>query len=101
MTNEKLVTKWLEENTTGLSWTRVGNDTPAVKLDRLYINRSEAYEIRDFIIKFFDEFNISHSAQNYKVTFEKIMAFNKGQKVSSEDMLNHLAQFVQNSSSTN
>lgn len=49
--NESQVTKWLKENTK-LSWTRTGSDTPAVKLDRLYTNRSEGYEIRDVILRF-------------------------------------------------
>lgn len=49
MSNEAKVSKWLRDNTE-LSWSRTKGDSPAVKLDRLYINRSEAYEIRDFIL---------------------------------------------------
>lgn len=89
MSKESQVTKWLKDNT-DLSWTRTGGDEPPVKLDRLYINRSEAYEIRDFILKYYDECNLEHKSDNYEITLKKIMAYNKGEKVKTEDMLNHL-----------
>ncbi|MFU2511208.1 hypothetical protein [Pseudoalteromonas sp. ASV78] len=95
MTNEKLVTKWLEENTTGLSWTRVGNDTPAVKLDRLYINRSEAYEIRDFILRYYKECKLKHKAENYAITYKKIKSYKASEKVKSDEMLEYLSGLLQ------
>ena len=89
MSKEKQVTDWLKENT-DLSWTRTGGDEPPVKLDRLYINRSEGYEIRDFILKYYKECNLGHKAQNYEITLKKIMAYKKGEKVKTDDMLEHL-----------
>ena len=74
MTNEAKITKWLKDNT-DLSWTRTEGDSPAVKLDRLYINRSEAYEIRDFIINYYQCCNLGHNDKNYATTFKKIVAF--------------------------
>ncbi|MFT5788047.1 MAG: hypothetical protein ACI8SJ_000142 [Shewanella sp.] len=91
MTKEQVVTQWLEDNT-NLSWTRVGGDTPAVKLDRLYINRSEAYEIRDFILKYYQECNLGHKADNYKITLNKIMSYKSGEKVKTQDMLDYLSR---------
>ena len=89
MSEESQLTKWLEDNT-NLSWTRTGGDAPAVKLDRLYINRSEGYEIRDFILKYYYECNLRHNSVNYEITLEKIMAYQKGEKVKTEDLLAHL-----------
>jgi hypothetical protein len=89
MSNEAKVSKWLRDNTK-LSWTRAGGDNHAIKLDRLYINRSEAYEIRDFILGYYDCCNIDHNDDNYKKTFNKIINFRKGKKVKSEDMLNYM-----------
>lgn len=89
MSNEAKVSKWLRDNTE-LSWSRTEGDSPAVKLDRLYINRSEAYEIRDFILGYYDCCNIGHKDENYTNTFSKIISYEKGKKVKSEDMLNHL-----------
>jgi hypothetical protein len=89
MSNESEVTKWLEENA-DLSWTRTGGDAPPVKLDRLFINRSEGYEIRDFILKYYDECNLAHKSENYGITLKKIMGYRKDEKVKTEDLLNHL-----------
>ncbi|WP_342609206.1 hypothetical protein [Vibrio tritonius] len=89
MTDVQLITNWLKNNTT-LSWTRTGGDQPAVKLDRIYINRSEAYEIRDFIIKLCSEGNYQHSEKNYAIFFKDINAYNPGQKVTSQELLSYL-----------
>ncbi|WP_057831223.1 hypothetical protein [Colwellia sp. TT2012] len=89
MTKEQVITQWLTDNT-DLSWTRTGGDTPAVKLDRLYINRSEAYEIRDFILKYYKECNLEHKSDNYKITLKKIMSYKSGDRVKTQDMLDHL-----------
>lgn len=89
MINEAKVSKWLRDNT-NLSWNRTEGDSPTVKLDRLYINRSEAYEIRDFILKFYDCCNLTHSDKNYKISLKNILAYKTGEKVKSDDMLNHL-----------
>lgn len=89
MSNETKVTKWLKDNT-DLSWSRTEGDSPAVKLDRLYINRSEGYEIRDFIIKYYQCCNLGHNDQNYKKTLKKIMNFKKAEKIKTETLLNHL-----------
>ena len=89
MSNETKVTKWLKDNT-DLSWSRTEGDSPAVKLDRLYINRSEGYEIRDFIINYYKCCKLGHTDENYKKTLKKIMNFKKGEKVKTKVMLNHL-----------
>jgi hypothetical protein len=89
MSKESQVTKWLKENT-DLSWTRSAGDAPAVKLDRLYINRSEGYEIRDFILKYYDECNLEHKSENYEITLKKVTSYKKGEKVKTEDLLEHL-----------
>lgn len=89
MSNKQAVTKWLEENT-DLSWTRTGGDEPPVKLDRLYINRSEGYEIRDFILKYYEQCNLKHSSSNYEKSLKKIMAYKKGEKVKTQDLLDYL-----------
>ncbi len=96
MSKESQVTKWLEDNT-DLSWTRTGGDAPPVKLDRLYINRSEGYEIRDFILKYYDECNLKHKPKNYEITLKKIMAYRKGEKSKTEDLLDHLKSKLKNS----
>jgi hypothetical protein len=96
MTNESQVTKWLKDNT-NLSWARTEGDSPAVKLDRQYINRGEAYEIRDFILKYYGECNLEHKPENYKISLEKILAYKKGEKVKTEDLLAHLKSKLKNS----
>lgn len=65
MKYEQEVTDWLEENT-NLAWTRTGGDKPPVKLDRLYINRSEGCEIRDFILKYYKDCNLAHKPETTK-----------------------------------
>lgn len=87
---EHKVTKWLKDNTS-LSWTRTGGDEPPVKLDRLYINRSEGYEIRDFILKYYDLCDLAHNHDNYSITFQKIKSYKSNQKVKTQEMLDHLA----------
>jgi hypothetical protein len=90
MKNEQKITKWLKENT-DLSWTRTDGDEPPVKLDRLYINRSEAYEIRDFILKYYQECNLEHSESNYKISLKKILGYKSDEKVKTQELLDHLA----------
>ncbi|EDM48011.1 hypothetical protein MDG893_14163 [Marinobacter algicola DG893] len=89
MSKESQVTQWLKENT-NLSWTRTSGDAPAVKRDRLFINRSEGYEIRDFILQYYDECDLAHKPENYEITLKKIMAYRKGEKVKTQDLLSHL-----------
>ncbi|WP_374087996.1 hypothetical protein [Methylomicrobium lacus] len=96
MTNEQSLTKWLEENT-ALSWTRSGGDEPPVKLDRLYINRSEGYEVRDFILKYYKHCNLKHSPSNYEKSLNKIMAYKKGEKIKTQDLLDCLEGLLSNS----
>lgn len=91
MKHEQEVTDWLEGNTS-LAWTRTGGDKPPVKLDRLYINRSEGYEIRDFILKYYEECNLTHKPENYEKTLKKIMNYKSGEKVKTQDLLDHLAK---------
>jgi hypothetical protein len=95
MSDEAKVSKWLRNNT-DLSWSRTSGDSPATGLDRLYINRNEAYEIRDFILKYYDCCNLDHTNDNYAKTFSKIISYEKGKKVKSEDMLNHLKKNKKN-----
>lgn len=95
MSKESQVAKWLRDNT-DLSWTRTGGDEPPVKLDRLYINRSEGYEIRDFILKYYSECNLEHKPDNYKITLKKVLSYRKGEKVKTEDLLNHLKSKLKN-----
>lgn len=90
---EGKVTKWLKDNT-DLSWTRTGSDTPAVKLDRLYTNRSEAYEVRDVMLRFFKDNNVTHSDGAYKIIFDGIIAYKKGETVKTDDLLEHLKTFL-------
>ncbi|MBY8037540.1 hypothetical protein KW477_06025 [Vibrio fluvialis] len=89
MSNEQLVTNWLKNNT-NLSWSRTGGDQPPVKLDRLYINRSEAYEIRDFIIKLCSEGNYKHSDENYNIIYNDIKAYKPSEKLTTQELLSHL-----------
>ncbi len=89
MSKENQVTQWLKKHT-NLSWTRTSGDFPAVKRDRLFINRSEGYEIRDFILQYYDECNLEHKPENYEITLNKIMGYREGEKIKTEDLLNHL-----------
>ncbi|MGY4879458.1 hypothetical protein ACLUEY_16435 [Vreelandella aquamarina] len=89
MSKESQVTQWIKEHT-NLSWTRTSGDSPAVKRDRLFINRSEGYEIKDFILQYYDECNLEHKPENYEITLKKIMEYRKGEKIKTEDLLNHL-----------
>lgn len=89
MTNKQKITKWLKDNT-DLSWKRVGGDEPPVKLDRVYINRSEGYEIRDFIIRYYKECNLTHKEENYAISYKKIINYEKGKKVKSDNLLDYL-----------
>ncbi len=47
------VENWLRNNT-NLSWRRVPPDSPDIVIDRIFLNRKEGYEIRDFIEKRID-----------------------------------------------
>ena len=96
MSDKQAVTKWLKENT-DLSWTRTGGDEAPVKLDRLYLNRSEGYEIRDFILKYYEKCNLKHSSNNYEKSFGKIMAYKNGEKVKTQDLLDHLEAKINDS----
>ncbi|EHV5558303.1 hypothetical protein L2726_004619 [Vibrio parahaemolyticus] len=89
MSNAQKVTKWLKDNT-NLSWTRTGGDEPPIKQDRLYINRSEGYEIRDFILRYYEECNLAHKDDNYKISLKKINSYKSGEKVKTQDLLDHL-----------
>lgn len=89
MTDETKVTNWLKDNT-DLSWTRTNGDSPAVRDDRLYINRSEGYEIRDLILNYYKKYNLTHKSENYTITLKKVLKYKKGEKVKTELMLNHL-----------
>lgn len=91
MTNVERITKWLKENK-NLLWTRTSGDEPPVKEDRIYINRSEGYEIRDFIIKYYKVCNLKHSESNYEKSYDKIINYRKGEKVKSDDLLNYLKE---------
>ncbi len=88
-TEENKLTEWLKKDTS-LSWTRVGGDEPPVKMDSLYINRREGYEIRDFILKYYKECNLEHNQTNYEITLKKIMEYKAGEKVKTKDLLEHL-----------
>lgn len=89
MSAKSEVTKWLDKNY-DLSWVRTGGDGPQIKIDRLYINRSEGYEIRDFILRYYDECTLEHKPENYEKTMKKIMAYRKNEKVKTEDLMTHL-----------
>ena len=89
MSKESQVTAWLKDNT-DLSWKRTEGDRPQVKRDRLFINRSEGYEIRDFILNYYEGCNLEHKAENYKITLKKIKSYKQGEKVKTQDLLNHL-----------
>ncbi|VTN31101.1 Uncharacterised protein [Klebsiella pneumoniae] len=97
--NESQVTKWLKENTK-LSWTRTGSDTPAVKLDRLYTNRSEGYEIRDVILRFFKDNNVGHKDEHYKIIYDGIINYKKGHRVETSDLLEHFKNLLEKITST-
>lgn len=87
--NAKKVAKWLRENTK-LSDKRTGGDEPAVKEDREYLNRSELYEVRDLIVRYLDEAKKEYSDTICKNAYNKIVKFRKGQKVKTQDFLDHL-----------
>lgn len=89
MTNKEMLTNWLRDNT-DLSWNRTVGDSPATKQDSNYINRSEAYEIRDLIINYYDNCRLEYSNKNFKITLKKINEYKSGQKVRRDDLLNHL-----------
>jgi len=91
MKHEQEVTDWLEQNT-DLAWTRIGGDRPSVKLDRQFINRSEGYEIRYFILKYYEECNLVHKSENYRESLKKIMDYKSGEKVETQDLLDHLTE---------
>ncbi len=89
MQNSSKVEKWLKDNT-DLGWRRSSGDSPAIKLDSLYINRAEGYEIRDLIVNYYTNCKLEFSDKNFLTTFNKIMKYKKGIKVKREDMLEHL-----------
>ncbi|MFW1315386.1 hypothetical protein ACEWBY_09395 [Vibrio parahaemolyticus] len=91
MPNEQKVTDWLVNNA-DLSWKRTGGDTPAVRADRLYLNRSEGYEIRDFILSYYAKFNLTHKPENYAITLRKILRYKPSEKVKTVDVLNYLSK---------
>lgn len=89
MTNEEILTKWLQDNT-DLSWNRTAGDSPAIKQDLHYINRSEAYEIKDLIIDYYNNCKLEFSNKNFKITLKKINKYKLGKKVSRDEILNYL-----------
>ena len=89
MLNSSRITKWLKDNT-DLDWRRSPGDSPAIKLDSLYINRTEGYEMRDLIVNYYTNCKLEFSDKNFLKTFKKIMKYKKGIKVKREDMLEHL-----------
>ncbi|MFS2059744.1 hypothetical protein [Kosakonia cowanii] len=91
--NESKVTTWLKANK-NLSWTRTGSDSPAVKLDRLYTNRSEGYEIRDVILRFFKDNQVEHTDVHYNIIYDGIIAYKKGERVKTSDLLEHLKTYL-------
>ncbi|MCA2015593.1 hypothetical protein LDJ79_05685 [Vibrio tritonius] len=89
--NAKKVSKWLRENANPkLSDTRTDGDEPAVKEDREYLNRKELYEVRDVIVRYIDEAKKTYSDTICKNAYNKIKDFRSGDKVKTQDFLDHL-----------
>ena len=84
------LTAWLKKQDVKLSWTRVGGDEPPVEQDRLYINRSEGYEIRDFILSFFEQHNIDHTEKNYDFILHLILGYEQGKKIKTDDLRTYI-----------
>lgn len=93
MTNIEKISKWLRDNT-NLSWSRTEGDSPAVQVDSLYINRSEAYEIRDLINSYYKKCNLEYKDSNFKITYNKIIKYKKGFKVKRDEILSHLIEGI-------
>lgn len=98
MTNIEMISKWLKDNT-NLSWNRTEGDSPSVKVDSLYINRSEAYEIRDLINSYYKECNLEYKNDNFEITYKKIINYKKGIKVKRDEILNYLVDGAQKAKS--
>lgn len=96
MTNKEKLTKWLRNNHSELSWSRVDGDGPQTSDDANYINRSEGYEIRDLIYNYYTCCNLGFSDKNFEITYEKIVNYKKGQKVKRDEMLKYLINSNEN-----
>ena len=68
MINKEKLTNWLRENHPELSWSRTGGDGPQKRDDANYINRSEAYEIRDLIYSYYTHCSLGFTDKNFEKT---------------------------------
>lgn len=93
MENKSKVTKWIRDNT-DLDFKRSTGDGPQIKLDSLFVNRKEAYEIRDLIYTYYTNCNLAFTDKNFSTTFKKIMSYKAGIKVKRDDMLDYLTKSV-------
>lgn len=93
MKNSSLITQWLKD-VKKVSFSRSEGDGPQTKVDSLYINRNEGYELRDLILDYYKEKNIIHKYENYEITYKKIMGYKKGEKVKRNDMLKYLVDSI-------
>ena len=90
MVDKDKITKWLKDNYPELSWNRTSGDGPQIKIDADFINRSEGYEIRDLIYKYYTHCNLGFNDKNFETTYKKIVNYKKSQKVKRDEMLEYL-----------
>lgn len=62
-----------------------------MKLDRRYINQSEGCEIRDFLFRYYEKGNLEDKPENYEISLKKIMEYQSGRKVETQELLDYLA----------
>ena len=96
MINKEKLTNWLRENHPELSWSRTGGDGPQKRDDANYINRSEAYEIRDLIYSYYTHCSLGFTDKNFEKTYGKIMNYKKSKKVKRGEVLEYLINSNEN-----
>lgn len=74
----------------GLSRTRTSGDGPQTADDRLYLNRSQAYEVESVMGEVLKSLNMPHNRLTFGVMYTHLTDYQQGKKVKREDMIEHL-----------
>lgn len=89
MTLENKITKWLLNNIE-LNWRKRTSDESNSATEGQIMNRKRGYELRDFLISYYDKCKLEHTYENYRISLIKILNYKRGEEITSKELLDHL-----------
>jgi hypothetical protein len=82
------VTQYLRNS--GFPFHRTGGDKPPINRDKIFLNRSEGYELRDFISEFIINNGLDNSDETIQRLLDLISRYKPHQLVTRKEMENYL-----------